>query len=256
MDAAQENHVSHIHATGSSRSCSAFCASPSCIRIRLLTAAAPACHGNSFADIYWSRTQGLCTQLPIYQTHAQRPHPPDLLRQPWWPPPATLVCTPGSINSNAYEANLLSLRWGFRQQCLLLNSELFVVAPRSTSPSLLIRSVWICWSGSIFASKVLPAVPVVSVHVCVYILLSGPLLTYTSKTWQRWRTEPCSKCIPTEQCRAMQGHGKERSQQRSTHLSPEFASVPQAALYNFLHHCKADPLWECKMRVVMFKLGF
>ena len=75
MDAAQENHVSHIHATGSSRSCSAFCASPSCIRIRLLTAAAPACHGNSFADIYWSRTQGLCTQLPIYQTHAQRPRP-------------------------------------------------------------------------------------------------------------------------------------------------------------------------------------
>ena len=136
------NHVCHMDATGSSRSCSAFCASASCIRIRLLTAAAPACHGNSFADIYWSRTQAVhsITYISDSRPAPASPRPQAAFSgEPWWPPPATLVRTPGSINPNAYEANLS--RWdGFRQQGLL-NSELFVVAPRSTSPSLLIHGV-------------------------------------------------------------------------------------------------------------------
>ena len=55
-----------------------LCSSASCIRIRLLTAAAPACHANcrTLLPIYiGAARRDVCTQLPIYQTHAQSASP-------------------------------------------------------------------------------------------------------------------------------------------------------------------------------------
>ena len=115
----------------------------------------------------------------------------------------------------------------------------------------------------------LPAVPVVSVRLRLYSALRPAGADLPLQNMAKVANRTMQQCgdehmysHTEQQCKAMQGQaaskdGKERSQQRSSHLSPEFASVPQPALYNFLHQCNADPRMRMqKRRGVMLKFGF
>ena len=236
-----------------------LCSSASCIRIRLLTAAAPACHAHcrTLLPIYiGAARRDVCTQLPIYQTHAQSASPPtsgSLLGRntaPWWPPPATLVRPPGSINPNAY-ANLSSLRWlpstmpfEFWTLCCCPSEHLHhflstVCRFAEASPYLHRR----CCQPFLLC-----------VRDCVYILLSDRTAAADlppCKTWQRWRPKPCSvvwgSTHVNPEWKAMQGSMVKSGHSNGPPISHQNLHLSHnAALQDFLHQCNADPLWECK----------